>query len=89
MTSQKYEPTTEDLERWEKLDELGMTAMCGTPMSDEEYEHRLQSVIDGSCFVKYLDKVLKQKQELEDKLAGIEKTEQMLRTKIAEFKTKK
>jgi hypothetical protein len=26
MTSQKYEPTTEDLERWEKLDELGMTA---------------------------------------------------------------
>ncbi|WP_243146604.1 hypothetical protein [Scytonema sp. UIC 10036] len=58
-------------------------------MSDEEYEHRLQSVIDGSCFAKYLDKVLKQKQELQDKLAGIEKTEQMLRAKIAESQTKK
>ncbi len=57
LAIQKYEPTTEDLERWEKLDELGMTAMCGTPMSDEEYKHRLQSVIDGSCFAKYLDKV--------------------------------
>ncbi len=84
MTSQKYQPTAKDLERWEKLDELGMTAMCGTPMSDEEYEQRLQSVINGSCFTKYLDKVLKQKQELQDKLAAIEKTEQMLRKKIAE-----
>ena len=51
--------------------------------------HRLQSVIDGSCFAKYLDKVLKQKQELQDKLVGIEKTEQMLRKKIAEFQPKK
>jgi hypothetical protein len=58
-------------------------------MSDEEYEHRLQSVIDGSCFAKYLEKVLKQKQELQDKLVSIEKTEQMLRAKIAEFQTKK
>jgi hypothetical protein len=84
MNRQKYEPTPEDLKRWETLDELGMTAMCGTPMSNEEYEQRLQSVIDGSCFVKYLDKVLKQKQELQDKLVAIEKTEQMLRKKIAE-----
>ncbi|WP_243147130.1 hypothetical protein [Scytonema sp. UIC 10036] len=66
-----------------------MTAMCGTPMSDEEYEHQLQSVIDGSCFAKYLAKVLKQKQELQDKLASIEKTEQILRAKIAELETRK
>ncbi len=46
MTSRKYQPTAEDLERWEKLDELGMTAMCGTPISDEEYEQRLQSITD-------------------------------------------
>lgn len=72
----------EDLDLWDRLDELGMTAMCGTPMSDEEYDQRLQSVIDGSCFEKYLNKVLKQKQELLDKLAAIEKTEQMLRAKI-------
>lgn len=84
MTTQKHQPTAADLKRWEQLDELGMTAMCGTPMSDEEYEQRLQSVIDGSCFAKYLDKVLKQKLELQDQLAAIEKTEQMLRTKIAE-----
>ncbi len=89
MTSQQYQPTTEDLKRWERLDELGMTAMCGTPMSDEEYEHRLQSVIDGSCFTKYLNKILKQKQELQDKLKGIEQTEQMLRAKIAEFQNQK
>jgi hypothetical protein len=83
MTSQ-HQPTAEDLKRWEILDELGMTAMCGTPMSDEEYEQRLQSVIDGSCFVKYLDKVLNEKQKLQEKLAAVEKTEQMLRKKIAE-----
>lgn len=88
MTNQKERLTTEDLERWEKVDELGMTAICGTPMLNEEYEHRIQSVIDGSCFVKYLEKVLKQKQELQNKLAGIEKTEQMLRTKIAELQIK-
>jgi hypothetical protein len=57
--------------------------MCGTPISDEEYEQRLQSVIDGSCFAKYLDKVLSSKQEIQTKLAAIEKTEQMLRAKIA------
>jgi cell division protein FtsB len=38
--------------------------------------------------VKYLEKVLKQKQELQNKLAGIEKTEQMLRAKIAELQIK-
>lgn len=73
-----------EINAWvEKLHELEATAMCGTPISDEEYEQRLQSVIDGSCFAKYLDKVLKQKQEIQTKLAAIEKTEQMLRAKIA------
>ena len=43
MTSEKHQLTTADLKRWEELDELGMTAMSGTPMSDEEYEQRLQS----------------------------------------------
>jgi hypothetical protein len=81
--------TTADLNRWEKLDELGMTAMCGTPMSDEEYEQRLQSVIDGSCFVKYLDKVLQQKLELQNQLVALSETEQMLRTKIAEVQNQK
>ena len=71
MKSEKHQPTTADLKRWEELDELGMTAMCGTPMSDEEYEQRLQSVIDGSCFAKYLDKILKQKLQLQDQLAAL------------------
>lgn len=43
MTSEKYQHSAVDLKRWSELDELGMTAMCGTPMSDEEYEQRLQS----------------------------------------------
>lgn len=66
------------------LDELGMTAMCGTPLSDEEYEQKLQSVIDGSGLVKYLNKVLMQKQDLLKKLADLEAVEQVLRDKIAQ-----
>ncbi|MBD2774337.1 hypothetical protein ICL16_20240 [Iningainema sp. BLCCT55] len=89
MTSEKHQPTTADLKRWEELDELGMTAMCGKPMSDEEYEQRLQSVIDGSCFAKYLNKVLKQKLQLQNQLAALSQTEQMLLTRIAEIQSKK
>ncbi len=43
--------TLPEINAWvERLHELEATAMCGTPISDEEYEQRLQSVIDGSCF---------------------------------------
>lgn len=89
MSNEKYQPTREDLERWERLDELGMTAMCGTPMSDEEKERRLQSVIDGSCFKKYLEGILQRKQKLLERLAATEKTEQLLRDKIAEMEARK
>ena len=83
MTNEKYQPTKEDLERWERLDELGLTAMCGTPISDEEKGRRIQSVIDGSCLLKYLDKILKQKQEALKKLADLEEIEKVLREKIS------
>ncbi|MEM7552488.1 MAG: hypothetical protein AAF378_00025 [Cyanobacteria bacterium P01_A01_bin.84] len=83
MTNEKYQPTKEDLERWERLDELGLTAMCGTPISDEEKDRRIQSVIDGSCLLKYLDKILKQKQEALKKLADLEEIEKVLREKIS------
>ena len=89
MTSEKHQPSVADLKRWEELDELGMTAMCGTPMSDEEYEQRLQSVIDGSCFSKYLDKIRAQKLQLQDQLAALSQTEQMLLTKIASSQSPK
>lgn len=90
MNNQNNQQTEEELERWrERLDELGMTAMCGTPMSDEEYERRLQSVIDGSCFVKYLNKILERKQKLLERLAATEKTEKLLRDKIAEMEARK
>ena len=89
MSNKKYQPTKEDLERWERLDELGMTAMCGTPLSDEEYERKLQSVIDGSGLLKYLDKILKQKQEALKKLADLEAIEQVLRDKISMNKANK
>jgi cell shape-determining protein MreC len=58
-------------------------------MSDEEYNARIQSVIDGSCFQKYLDKILKQKEETLKKLTELSQTEQMLREKIAEFQSQK
>lgn len=89
MNDEKYQPTQEDLQRWERLDELGMTAMCGTPMSQEEKDRRIQSVIDGSCFVKYLEGILQRKQRLLDKLAATAKTEKLLRDKIAEMEAKK
>ena len=89
MNHEKYQPTKEDLERWERLDELGMTAMCGTPMSDEEKERRIQSVIDGSFFKKYLEAILQRKQKLLNKLAATEKTEKLLRDKIAEMEATK
>ena len=85
MEIKNRQKTLSQINAWiERLHELEATAICGTPISDEEYEQRLQSVIDGSCFAKYLDKVLSSKQEIQNKLAAIEKTEQMLRAKIAE-----
>lgn len=89
MSNEKYQPTQEDLERWERLDELGLTAMCGTPMSQEEKDRRIQSVIDGSCFKKYLEGILQRKQRLLDKLAATEKTEKLLRDKIAQMESRK
>lgn len=83
----KSEPTPEELEKWgSELDELGMTAIAGRPMSDEEYNDRIQSVIDGSCFEKYLKGVLQRKEALLQKLADVEAVEQHLRNIIAEFK---
>ena len=89
MDKQNYQPTEEEIKWRENLDELGMTAMCGTPLSDEEYERKLQSVIDGSGLLKYLDKILKQKQETFKKLADLEAIEQVLRDKISMNKVNK
>ena len=89
MDKQNYQPSEEEIKWRENLDELGMTAMCGTPLSDEEYERKLQSVIDGSGLLKYLDKILKQKQETFKKLADLEAIEQVLRDKISMNKVNK
>lgn len=80
----------EEINAWvEQLHELESSAMAGKIMSDEEYNARIQSVIDGSCFQKYLDKILKQKEETLKKLTELSQTEQMLREKIAEFQSQK
>jgi hypothetical protein len=71
----------------EQLHELDSSAMAGKSMTDEEYDFRLQSVIDGSCFQKYLDNILQQKQETLNKLAALEETEAHLRTTIAEVQS--
>lgn len=86
-TSDKYKPTPEEIEKWRELDELGLTAIAGRPFSEEEYDERLQSVIDGSCFQKYLNKILRRKKETLQKLAELEETEQMLRKTIAEIQS--
>lgn len=89
MDKQNYQPTEEEIKWRERLDELGLTAMCGIPMSQEEKDRRIQSVIDGSCFVKYLEGILQRKQKLLDKLAATEKTEKLLRDKIAQMEARK
>lgn len=71
----------------EQLHELDSSAMAGKSMTDEEYDSRLQSVIDGSCFQKYLDNILQQKQETLNKLAALEETEVYLRKTIAEVQS--
>ncbi len=87
--SDLYEPTPEDLKKWEELDGLGMTAMAGRLFTDEEYNARLQSVIDGSCFQKYLNNILSTKEKTRKKLAALEETEQMLRKTLGEIENKK
>ncbi|KYC40097.1 hypothetical protein WA1_29550 [Scytonema hofmannii PCC 7110] len=82
--------TQEEINAWvEQLHELESSAMAGKIMSDEEYNARIQSVIDGSCFQKYLDKILQQKEETLKKLTALSETEKMLREKIAEIKSQK
>lgn len=80
--------TNEEINAWvEQLHELESSAMAGKIMSDEEYSARIQSVIDGSCFQKYLDKILRQKEETLQKLAALSETEQTLRKTIAEIQS--
>lgn len=82
--------TKEEINTWiQQLHELESSAMAGRIMADEEYNARIQSVIDGSCFQKYLDKILQQKEETLKKLAALSETEQMLREKIAEIQSQK
>lgn len=76
----------ENISGWvEKLHELESSAMAGRIMTDEEYYSRLQSVIDGSCFQKYLNNILQQKEETLKKLAALEETENSLRKTISEI----
>ncbi|MBW4506334.1 MAG: hypothetical protein KME64_07470 [Scytonematopsis contorta HA4267-MV1] len=75
--------TLEEIKVWaEQLHKLESSS--GRIMSDEEYDARIESVIDGSCFQKYLNNILRQKEETLKKLAELEETEQMLRKTIAE-----
>ena len=84
------ELTDEELKEWgDRLDELGMTAVAGRPMSDEEYNARIQSVIDGTCFEKCLTAILRRKSKLLQELESTQKLEQQLRGYIAEIKENK
>ncbi|RUT07307.1 hypothetical protein DSM106972_025680 [Dulcicalothrix desertica PCC 7102] len=78
----------ENISAWvEHLHELESSASAGKIMTDEEYNFRLQSVIDGSCFQKYLNNILQQKEETLKKLAALEKTENYLRKTISEVQS--
>ncbi|BDA74717.1 hypothetical protein CAL7716_088830 [Calothrix sp. PCC 7716] len=84
--SANHNYTKQEVDAWvEQLHELESSAMAGRIMTDEEYNARIQSVIDGSCFQKYLNKILQQKEETLKKLADLSEAEQMLRKKIAEI----
>jgi hypothetical protein len=77
MSLEIYQPTTEQLQHWEKLDELEKYAFAGI-MSDEEQERRVNNLLEPKYFHRQLEKLRGKKQKLLEDLAWVEQREQLL-----------
>jgi hypothetical protein len=81
MSSEIYQPTPEQLQHWEKLDELEKYASAGV-MSEEEQERRVNNLLDKNYFHRQLEKLCTHKQKLLEDLSWVEQREQLLLAEI-------
>ena len=81
MSSEIYQPTPEQLQHWEKLDELDKYASAGV-MFLEEQERRVKNLLDKNYFHRRLEELRAHKQKLLEDLAWVEEREQLLIAEI-------
>lgn len=80
--SNLQQPSPEQIQYWKELDELDSSAFSGKPVSDSEFTEIVQSLLDGSNWVKRLDKVKAKKQQLLAKVAELEEIEREIEQKL-------
>ncbi len=81
MSSEIYQPTSKQLQHWEKLDELDKYASAGI-MSESEQEQRVNNLLDKNYFHRRLEQLRTHKQKLLADLAWVEQREQLLLAEI-------
>ncbi|RUT08455.1 hypothetical protein DSM106972_016230 [Dulcicalothrix desertica PCC 7102] len=77
MSSEIYQPTSKQLERWAKRDELDKYAFAGI-MSESEQEHHVKKFLDKNYYHHHLAQVRDNKQKLLKDLEYLEQREQLL-----------
>jgi len=82
MSSEIYQPTPEQLERWAKRDELDQYAFAGI-MSESEQGLHVERFLDQNYYHRHLELVRQRKQKLLKDLAYLEQREQLLLAQIA------
>ncbi|BAZ16471.1 hypothetical protein NIES4071_83480 [Calothrix sp. NIES-4071] len=80
--SNLQQPTPEQIQYWKELDELDCIAFAGKPVSDSEFTEIVQSLLDGSNWVRHLNKVKAKKQQLLAKVAELEEIEREIEQKL-------
>ena len=81
MSSEIYQPTPEQLQHWEKLDELEKYAFAGV-MSESEQERRVNNLLDKNYFHRRLGELHTYKKKLLEDLVWVEQREQLLLAEI-------
>ncbi len=81
MSSEIYQPTPEQLERWAKRDELDKYAFAGI-MSESEQELHVKKFLDKNYYHHHLAQVRANKQKLLKDLEYLEQREQLLLDQI-------
>lgn len=81
--SNLQQPSPEQIQYWKELDELDSDAFAGKTLSDSEFTEMLQSWLDGSNWVRRLNKVKAKKQQLLAKVAELEEIEREIEQKLS------
>ncbi len=72
-----YQPTSEQIKKWEQIDELEPSASAGI-LSEEEQIKNVQELLDPNYLQNQLDELRGYKQKLLKKLTWVEEREQLL-----------